>query len=147
MCNAYEQDVDLMSVYCWTIICYAVLILNRYLICFSCLQDRYIERKYLITNPASKGTLTQHWLNAGPPSTALAQHLTFNIYCFVFTGIHNQRLAINYWLLRAFSKDWRQIDLFAGVSAILTCQILITFMSDGSVLQESDYKNPFKLRT
>ena len=74
MCNAYKQDVDLMLVYCWAIVCYAVPILNQYLICVSCLQDRYIERKYLITNPASKGTLTQHWFNVGPPSAALAQH-------------------------------------------------------------------------
>ena len=74
MCNAYKQDVDLMLVYCWTIVCYAVSILNKYSICVSCLQDRYIEIKYLITNLASKGTLTQHWFNVGLPSTALAQH-------------------------------------------------------------------------
>ena len=74
MFNAYKQDVDLMLVYCCTIVCYAVQILNQYLICVSCLQDRYIERKYLITNQASKGALTQQWFNVGPPSTALAQH-------------------------------------------------------------------------
>ena len=74
MCNPYKQDIDLMLNYCWAIVCYAVPILKQFLKCVSCLQDRYIERKYLIINPASKGTLTQHWFNVGPLSTALAQH-------------------------------------------------------------------------
>ena len=43
MCNPYKQDVDLMLVYCWVIVCDAVPILNQYLICVSYLQDRYIE--------------------------------------------------------------------------------------------------------
>ena len=74
-------------------------------------------------------TLVQCWTtdyNAG---------LTLN-RCFEFTGINKQRLAINDWLLRAFSRrHWSKIHLFNGVSVILTCQILITFLSDGSVLQ------------
>ena len=56
--------------------------------------------------------------------------------------LHNQRLAKNYWLLRPLSRHWRQIHLFTGVSVILTCQILITFMSDGGVLQGQITKIP-----
>ena len=80
-------------------------------------------------------TLVQCWTtvySAGP---------TLN-RCFVFTEIHDQRLVINYWLLRAFRRHWRQIHLFTGVSVNLTCQILITFMSDGSVLQGQITKIP-----
>ena len=43
MGNPYKQDVDPMLVYCRAIVCDAVPISNQYLICVSCLQDRYIE--------------------------------------------------------------------------------------------------------
>ena len=62
----------------------------------------------------------QRWPNIKP---------MFRVY------IHNQSLAINYWLLRAFIGHWSQIHLFTGVSVIHTFQILITFLSGGSVLQ------------
>ena len=48
----------------------------------------------------------------------------------------------SFHLLRAFSGHLRQIHLFTGVSVILTCQILITFMSDGSALQGQITKIP-----